>query len=264
MYCKARNCRFPRSHITSGHKCGGCNKYGHGRMECRDGRKKAQLREMSRYDRLPTSIQCGVVGCRRSETHTTTGHYCRNCGWFFDTCRTEGCGGCYLSEDINQARQTLEESRDSDVQPIEIKCPVCRKTNSISDVEDCKIYGLEQTCAVCMEIPISIRLPDCKHACLCEKCMDRIRSPEEKTETERFESVIDDFRYLFTGLDNVYVIVYAGQGCNLYVRKKNGVFDAFFLHGDEQGQYGPDRTPSLNRFLSGLTQIAEDMALFIP
>ena len=32
--CKAINCRFKTTHITAGHKCGKCGKYGHGQVEC--------------------------------------------------------------------------------------------------------------------------------------------------------------------------------------------------------------------------------------
>ena len=34
MYCKVLKCKFPSSHVTLGHKCGRCNKYGHGEIEC--------------------------------------------------------------------------------------------------------------------------------------------------------------------------------------------------------------------------------------
>ncbi len=33
--CHCKGCRFSDSHITSYHKCGTCNDYGHGQFECR-------------------------------------------------------------------------------------------------------------------------------------------------------------------------------------------------------------------------------------
>ena len=35
--CKVQQCRYPTSHTTSGHKCGLCNQYGHGQVECNNG-----------------------------------------------------------------------------------------------------------------------------------------------------------------------------------------------------------------------------------
>lgn len=34
VYCSVKECRFPCYHVTSGHKCGNCGKYGHGVIEC--------------------------------------------------------------------------------------------------------------------------------------------------------------------------------------------------------------------------------------
>ena len=33
-YCKVKNCRYPDTHVTIGHKCGKCGGFGHGQMEC--------------------------------------------------------------------------------------------------------------------------------------------------------------------------------------------------------------------------------------
>ena len=32
--CNVKFCRFPSSHITLGHRCGICRRYGHGQLEC--------------------------------------------------------------------------------------------------------------------------------------------------------------------------------------------------------------------------------------
>ena len=32
--CKVAGCRHPHNHVTLGHLCGKCGKYGHGQMEC--------------------------------------------------------------------------------------------------------------------------------------------------------------------------------------------------------------------------------------
>ena len=62
MQCAVKGCRYSNTHITSGHQCGKCHQYGHGRMECS-------------YN----SQKCFIDGCRYSNTHITQQHQCGNC-----------------------------------------------------------------------------------------------------------------------------------------------------------------------------------------
>jgi hypothetical protein len=51
-----------------------------------------------------------------------------------------------------------------------IKCPYCSQYNYFN--ENISIYGLSETCKVCLDNHINILLPTCKHAVLCDECLE--------------------------------------------------------------------------------------------
>ena len=57
--------------------------------------------------------------------------------------------------------------------------------------------------------------------------------------------------------NNIYTILYAGMGCHLYVRHKDGIIKALFMHQDSWGQYGPtaDDTPRMNKFIENCGEV---------
>lgn len=77
--CKVYGCRYVHAHVTNGHKCGKCNSFGHGQMECNNENK---IKGLQKYilDVLPTSQFCQVRNCSHPHLHTTAGHCCRYCG----------------------------------------------------------------------------------------------------------------------------------------------------------------------------------------
>jgi hypothetical protein len=78
MNCHVKNCRFNNLHTTSGHKCGTCNKYGHGRGECGN---TLLINDLMKYkdDKLPHRLQCTHGDCKWKWNHTTQGHHCHKC-----------------------------------------------------------------------------------------------------------------------------------------------------------------------------------------
>jgi len=77
-YCRVKWCRYPYAHITSAHKCGGCDAFGHGQMEC--GNPDAEsLLTMLRETLLPQSMHCDIFGCIYPQTHTRESHHCHHC-----------------------------------------------------------------------------------------------------------------------------------------------------------------------------------------
>lgn len=78
IYCNVLGCRYPHAHSTSAHKCGGCDDFGHGQMECGDSENIAALVLLE--DRLlPNNLQCTMPGCMYPETHNIASHHCRYC-----------------------------------------------------------------------------------------------------------------------------------------------------------------------------------------
>ena len=76
--CKAKYCNYANSHVTSGHKCGICNKYGHGQIECQN---KDMINNLKKYykDILLPENQCTFINCKHKETHSTISHHCHKC-----------------------------------------------------------------------------------------------------------------------------------------------------------------------------------------
>ena len=79
-YCEVDNCRYPHSHVTSGHRCGKCYQYGHGFIECGDLDKINNLKNNYHYQRLPYKLWCKKNGCRYFWSHNCRAHHCNNCG----------------------------------------------------------------------------------------------------------------------------------------------------------------------------------------
>ena len=154
MYCKVSNCRFPYSHTTRGHKCGKCNIFGHGQVECNNIQLRNKLQNYYN-DELPLEEQCNVLNCENNKYHTTSAHICKFC------------------KVIGHAEY---ECPDNEFDTIE--CPLCRKTN-VLDKNQLKMFGIEDLCKVCKENKINIYLPDCGHACLCNECFDEIKRKDE-------------------------------------------------------------------------------------
>lgn len=79
-YCKVKNCRFKYNHITSGHQCEKCLKYGHGVHECGSFNKISLLEDLSKNDKINKDNFCKIIGCKFYWTHNTDGHSCSICG----------------------------------------------------------------------------------------------------------------------------------------------------------------------------------------
>ena len=87
MFCKVLGCRFSGAHTTAGHKCGRCNEYGHGVLECRFAGKKEELKQYFEEE-MPSELQCTFPGCKYKWSHSTGSHNCHKC---FRNHKSESC-----------------------------------------------------------------------------------------------------------------------------------------------------------------------------
>jgi len=78
-YCTVYGCRYPDTHLTSGHKCGTCGKFSHGRTECGNMFLINQLRHKSKNIFLPVDKYCQESTCNYRYNHTNMAHHCRIC-----------------------------------------------------------------------------------------------------------------------------------------------------------------------------------------
>ena len=140
--CKVSGCRFSHSHVTRGHKCGVCKKYGHGEIECGNHRKQCQL---SIHYNDTVSKPCAFAGCKYSQYHTTDAHHCTKCNERYHT------------------EATCPQNR------ICISCPLCKQSNNIP-YNQVMIYGSNDKCCICLDNNVQIYVPSCGHACVCNEC----------------------------------------------------------------------------------------------
>ena len=80
-YCKVRNCNYSQFHTTRSHKCGKCEKFGHGQIEC-DEFLRIQRLQRYYYDKMPLEEQCSITNCMFKEYHSIESHQCSNCNEF--------------------------------------------------------------------------------------------------------------------------------------------------------------------------------------
>jgi hypothetical protein len=202
--CRIQNCRST-NHTTAGHRCRNCNRYGHDLYECGYGDRIAQLREISKHDKIRD--KCDVINCRYKHTHSTRHHFCKMCNKLYPQCE---CTGSLTNSYIDNLRQDMERHTDELQQLLDdhgvdledekemviltasaprrrlsqptsykhVKCPVCRAVNTIMSLDKCITYGLTQLCPICQEKEINVRLPDCFHACLCTDCLKKMDDDE--------------------------------------------------------------------------------------
>lgn len=202
QFCHSVMCRYKSSHVTSGHCCTKCNKYGHGAGECAQPEKLKALQQY-RNDVLPYHLWCSIKGCRFPTVHTNQAHHCRKCKGphSFDDCpynsrnfqyeeyfTDEKSGGSNVGHSSSpppissflpiplSVSSTTPSTTPSTIPPtssvsMKIKCPFCRTINSSYTI----LYGPSELCHICMERPINTLLLDCKHSMQCENCVKSIK-----------------------------------------------------------------------------------------
>tara|TARA_B110000037_G_C16917058_1_gene422756 strand:- start:267 stop:728 length:462 start_codon:yes stop_codon:yes gene_type:complete len=151
-YCQVYNCRFNKTHTTLCHNCGICKKFGHGQFECKNQHLIDILKSKSLLDNmLPQDKWCTFKNCKQKEYHTTNAHHCSIC---------------------------YERNHDKHSCPknvIKVICPICNKLNLLTSLNH-KIFGLSEKCKICHCNEVNVFLPDCGHACMCNECLDIIKT----------------------------------------------------------------------------------------
>lgn len=142
-------CRYNTTHVSSGHKCGRCNRFGHGILECNN-YTKLNLLQPYLKDVLDNDKKCTVYDCMYSKFHTIDAHHC----------------GCCKLRTTHSYRECPENTKN-------IKCPICRVDNIIKFSQK-KIFGLTDKCSICLDNNVEILFPECSHCCICKDCFDKM------------------------------------------------------------------------------------------
>jgi hypothetical protein len=177
---------------------------------------------------------CQVSQCRFSTTHTTSAHQCGICGEF----------GHGQLECFDERLKTELNRYNLDKLPTHLWCNLCP-----SDSACRKMHSREShICLNCGERTTN----HTTDACIIQDFDVFKQRFAGVPDLEAFET------HLFQQYgNNIYTILYAGMGCHLYVRHKDGVTKALFMHQDSWGQYGPtaDDTPKMNKFIENCGEV---------
>jgi hypothetical protein len=240
-YCKVIKCRFPSFHTTSGHKCGSCNNYGHGLIECMDPRLFIRLNSyLNEY--LPIEEQCKFGGCKTSKYHTSEAHHCLECN-----SRLHSVSTCPQ----NQPK----------LQSIETTCPICKKINTLQ-INQQKIYGLSDICCICLSNNVEVFLPNCGHVCMCYNCFLLLNKKDiDVFDDIRDESFLINQNYNINELKSYlqeypsYIEVHEGMGCTSIIRRLNidSQIEGMFVHSDDI--YSDIKTVKIKDFINGYCHI---------
>jgi hypothetical protein len=110
VLCQVKGCNYADYHVTSFHKCGKCNNYGHGQLECDN---VIALRNLGFYylDKVPKDKKCKIGGCKHKDKHTTEGHTCHYCGSFGIKNHIKNCpkNGANIIDDPNNFGSLMQE-----------------------------------------------------------------------------------------------------------------------------------------------------------
>ena len=148
MFCHVKYCRFNNTHVTSQHKCGKCNQYGHGGAECNNLFLKDKLKKYINYI-LPFDKYCTFGGCQHQMYHTIDAHHCTLCNERY-----------HSKETCNEYLKNVN---------IKVQCPICKENNEFSYNQK-KVYGQDENCCICLSNKVEVFFPSCGHVCVCKDC----------------------------------------------------------------------------------------------
>jgi hypothetical protein len=210
-YCQVAECTYPSTHTTIAHRCGRCNVYGHGQLECRNPSLVADLRRFG-ADELPHHLYCTIAGCATRITHTNSSHHCRTCNergtHSMVNCPSRTRERSRFYDRMNDLAADYENTASSPVSsaaavPVTVhvnvpapepepqsssptfdsvfplppiikkECPICRVK---SDVDTRTTLFTGGACCVCLdESKKMVIFKDCSHAQVCSDCVHRLK-----------------------------------------------------------------------------------------
>ena len=128
------------SDATDVSRCGICNEFGHGQLECGNRAKTSSLRQYDN-ERMPINVRCTVDGCTAASTHTLAAHH------------------------------TVWDPVTAVPSPPNAKtCPTCRRTDQTYE----SVVYTDADCIVCYTRAPVVVFSDCRHANVCLTCFEQL------------------------------------------------------------------------------------------
>ena len=168
--CRVEKCNFKDSHVSSGHRCNSCKKFGHGQLECCKFQKIYDLKNSSKHDTMMEGSYCNLDYCDYRWSHNKDAHHCGKC-----YVRGHDCSNCPNKYyDMSKSPRTFDnkpiiEKKKTKIE--KVKCPKCRQFNIHTTPK--KIF-VDTECIVCYSNNAQVLFQTCSHICVCIKCYDKL------------------------------------------------------------------------------------------
>lgn len=264
-HCRVLGCRYKGTHIWKDHRCGLCDEWGHGQMECGNDDLINNLKLYGKNDALKEELYCRSTDCPSKKNHTTASHLC-------NVCKSKGTemSNCY-----HIAQECPEQKPKEEIMPHKIECPLCRTINEVNGDKLDKIFGIEGKCKICATNDIDFLLPKCKHCIMCLDCTRQIMisNPDYNNNSvnistagtqdywDNMNNNIEQFTLSVMGTTpgKIYIKKYGGMGSCIYIKRDDvdQPLQQFMMYQDDWGQYGPEtnKVPEMEAFLDGYVEL---------
>jgi hypothetical protein len=260
--CKAKGCRFNKSHVTSGHLCGSCQQFGHGEQECGNNTLMNSLKKKSVNDKMSETTRCSFIECTDSSSHSNSAHYCKKCnerGHCEDLCPKKSKKRKFSqSKDFENLSECSIKTRweiDSEIEKEmlkslpnrsiktrwEIDGEIEKNSSSISSSSSSSNSSSSSSSnsnsssnsrsgSISSSISSLTTLPDYEYA--------------KNKANKKF------VRYIFK---KMYTCIPVGMGCMYFFKISDDILESLFMHSDDWCHY--KKFTEQENFIAGYTEI---------
>ena len=172
IHCKVQGCRYPNCHTTVAHRCGNCNQYGHGQMECNNVNAISNLVQYLE-EAMPDNRWCEYSNCTYPWSHSSESHHCFICGkrgsHSAKQCPVNHRNQERRVNDLSGAATKETETVVNIITETTINkcCPMCTQ---FSDIDLEMTIFTDSPCPICLDTKPKIIFSGCKHANICKDC----------------------------------------------------------------------------------------------
>ena len=248
--CKAKGCRFNKSHVSSGHLCGRCQQFGHGEQECGNNTLMNSLKKKSVNDKMSKTTRCSFIECTDSSSHSNSAHYCKKCnerGHCEDLCPKKSKKRKFSqSKDFENLSECSIKTRweiDSEIEKEmlkslpnrsiktrwEIDGEIEKNSSSISSSSSSSSSSSNSSSSSSSSSSLTT-LPDYEYA--------------KNKANEKF------VRYIFK---KMYTCIPVGMGCMYFFKISDAILESLFMHSDDWCHY--KKFTEQENFIAGYTEI---------
>tara|TARA_B100001094_G_scaffold297569_1_gene320760 strand:+ start:44 stop:790 length:747 start_codon:yes stop_codon:yes gene_type:complete len=188
LKCTILNCPFPQHHTTDSHQCRKCKRFGHGVDDCilsdlnsisdvlLNGISKQKIydfmndTESNFYIEIHSQFDSSLF-----IKNNNTNSYCRTC--FISNHNNDIDTNIILNQFLSgltnkstEFNNYLNTTNITNITNSTKECPLCRTHSLVKEID----IFIESECKICMVKDVELVFIECKHACICKECFEKI------------------------------------------------------------------------------------------